>query len=132
MAVCARSGSTGTPRVLRLERSILRRWPKAAAVTRSSTGFDAGASARGRGDTQSALGEQCPGQAAGPGADLDHRRYVERSGGARDAPGQVEIEDEVLPETLLRRDAVAGDDVAQRRQSGGAWGLARLIRHKRR
>src|SRR5262249_37127793 len=32
----ARSGSTGTPNVLRLQRSILRRWPKAAAGARSS------------------------------------------------------------------------------------------------
>ncbi len=65
------------------------------------------------------LGEQRAGQPARAGADLDHRGMVERPGGAGDAPGQVEIEDEILPEAAARRDAVAGDDLAQRRQRAG-------------
>src|SRR5712691_4876259 len=55
MPARASRGSTGTPSVLRLERSILRRWPKAAAVTRSRTGFAAGASATGRGVRRTTL-----------------------------------------------------------------------------
>ena len=52
----------------------------------------------------------------GPGTDLDHRDAVERAGGARDAAGQVEVEQEILAERFARGEAVAPDDVAQRRQ----------------
>ena len=45
----------GTPSVFRLERSILRRWPKAAAVTRSRAGFAAGASGAARGISATTL-----------------------------------------------------------------------------
>jgi hypothetical protein len=60
-------------------------------------------------------GEQRPRQSAGAGPDLDDARFVERPGGPGDAPGQVEIEEEILPEGFARRDAVPGDDLAQRR-----------------
>ena len=49
-----------------------------------------------------ALREQRARQAAGAGADLDDGDAVERPGGARDAAGQVEIEQEILAERLLR------------------------------
>jgi hypothetical protein len=49
-------------------------------------------------DTARALGEQRPGQAARPRPDLDRRALSERSCGARDPSGQVEVEDEILTE----------------------------------
>src|SRR5439155_21348508 len=49
------SGSTGMPSVLRLERNILRRWPNAAAVTRSSAGLAAGANGAVRGTNDTTL-----------------------------------------------------------------------------
>ncbi len=55
MAAWASRDSTGTPRVLRLERSILRRWPNAAAVTRSRTGLEAAAKGLARGARRTTL-----------------------------------------------------------------------------
>ena len=52
----------------------------------------------------------------GPGPDLDHGHAVERTGGARDAAGEIEIEQEILAERLLGGEAVAADHLAQRRQ----------------
>ena len=66
-----------------------------------------------------ALREQRPRQAAGAGADLDHGDASSGPRGAGDAAGQVEVEEEVLAERLLRREAVRGDDFAQRRQAVG-------------
>ena len=60
--------------------------------------------------------EQGARQPARPGPDLDHRHAVERTGGARDAGGEVEIEQEILAERLARREVVAADHLAQRRQ----------------
>jgi len=37
---------------------------------------------------------------------------LERTGGTRDAPRQVEIEDEILPEPLAGAELVARDDLA--------------------
>ena len=48
---------------------------------------------------------------------------VERAGGAGDPAGQVEVEEEILPEASARRDAVPGDDLAQRRQAVGSAGV---------
>ena len=53
-----------------------------------------------RDDAGGAFGEQRARQPARARADLDHRDAVERSGGARDAAGQVEIEQEILAERL--------------------------------
>ena len=55
-------------------------------------------------------------------AHLDDADALQGSGGPRDAAGEVEVEDEVLPEALLRRQAVGGDDLAQRRQAVGGAG----------
>ena len=55
-----------------------------------------------------ALGEQRAGQAAGAGTDLDHGDAVERAGGARDAAGEIEIEQEILAERLAWRKGRAG------------------------
>ena len=52
----------------------------------------------------------------GPGSDLDDRDAFEAAGGAGDARGEVEVEEEILAEALDRREAVTGDDVAERRQ----------------
>lgn len=62
--------------------------------------------------------EERPRQPARSGADLDNRDGVERSGGARDAAGQVEVENKILTEPLARAELVARDDLAQRRQIG--------------
>ena len=70
-----------------------------------------------RDDAPRAFRQQRAGQPARSRTDLDHGRVVEPPGGARDAPGQVQVEDEILPEALARRDAVARDDLAQRRQA---------------
>jgi hypothetical protein len=58
-------------------------------------------------------------QAAGAGSDLDDGDAFERAGGAGDPGRQVEIEQEVLAERLAGVEAVARDDLAQRRQSVG-------------
>jgi hypothetical protein len=71
-------------------------------------------------------GEERPRQPAGTGADLDDGGLVERPGGAGDAAGQVEIEEEVLAERFARPDAVPGDDLAQRRQRRDQPDAARL------
>ena len=70
-----------------------------------------------RNDARRAFGEQRPCEASGAGADFQHCDAVERSGGARDAAGQVEVEQEVLAERLAGGKAVPANDLAQRRQS---------------
>ncbi len=52
----------------------------------------------------------------GPGSDFDDGDVFERLGGARDARGQIEIEQEILAEGFFRRETMAADDLAQRRQ----------------
>src|SRR6516162_3825301 len=74
-----------------------------------------------RDDPACAGGQQCPGQAAGAGADFDNGRMVEPPGSASDPARQVEVQQEVLPETLARGYAVRSDDLAQRRQRGRRW-----------
>ena len=64
-----------------------------------------------------AIGEQRPGQATGAGADLDHGAGRKISGGAGNARGQVEVEQEILAERLLRVEAVRTDHLAQGRQA---------------
>ena len=62
-----------------------------------------------RDDAPRALREQRARQSAGPGADLDHVDAVERAGGARDAGGEIEVEQEVLAERFPgRRDRAGG------------------------
>ncbi len=67
-------------------------------------------------DTLRARGEQRPGQPAGTGADLDDRDPGKVARRTRDAGGQVEVEEEVLAERLVRGQAMAGDHLAERRQ----------------
>ncbi len=64
---------------------------------------------------------------AGTGADFEDGRLVQRSGGAGDPAGQVEIEQEVLAERFFRREIVFGDHFAQRGE-GVVHLLARAIR----
>ena len=69
-----------------------------------------------RNDPACTGGKQRPGQAAGAGADLDDGRVIERSGGAGNPAGQIEVEQEILAEPLACGDPMPGDDLAQRRQ----------------
>src|SRR5262249_14228305 len=63
-----------------------------------------------------ALRQQRARQAAGAGTDLDDGDAAEIAGGAGDACGEIEVENEVLSERFACRQAVTADDVAQRRQ----------------
>src|SRR6266567_6727392 len=60
--------------------------------------------------------QQGSGQSARPRPDLDHGDVFERGGGAGDAGREIEIEQKVLPERLARAEAVAADEIPQRRQ----------------
>ncbi len=66
---------------------------------------------------------------ARPGTDLDHGDAVERAGGACDAAGEVEVEQEVLAERLLR--ALRSWRRITSRSGGEAVGGAVLARHAR-
>ena len=55
----------------------------------------------------------------GPGPISTTATPSERAGRAGDAAGEVEVEEEILAERFLRREAVRGDDLAQRRQAVG-------------
>ena len=68
-------------------------------------------------DDMRALRQQSPRQPAGAGADLDDGRIIERSGGAGDARGEIEVEEKILAERFFRVEPVTRDDLAQRRQS---------------
>ena len=68
-------------------------------------------------DALGALEEQRAREPARPGANLDHGASFERSRGARDAPREVEIENEILAEALLGGEAVLG---GSRRAAAGA------------
>ena len=63
----------------------------------------------------------------GPGPISTTTIAFERAGGARDAAGQIEVEEKILAERLLGLRAVRGDDFAQRRQAvrGEAHGARR-------
>ena len=58
-----------------------------------------------RDHVRGAFGEQRARQPAGSGADLEHRDAFERAGGARDAAGEIEIEQEILAERLAGGEA---------------------------
>ena len=81
-------------------------------------------------DPASAAAKQCPRQTAWSGADLNDRRLVEPPCCPRNPTRQIEVEQEILPETLLRGDPVPRDNFAQRRQRGrgrvGRSGFARI------
>src|SRR5690606_25242270 len=73
-------------------------------------------------DGDDAFGAECQDgarQAAGAGADLDHRMVLDGAGGAGDLLRQVKIEKEVLAERLPGVQPVPLDDVAKRRKSVG-------------
>ena len=69
-----------------------------------------------RNNPAGAGGEQRPRQSTGAGADLNDVRVVEPSGGAGNPADQIEVEQKILAEALACKDAVPGDDLAQRRQ----------------
>ena len=71
-----------------------------------------------------AFGEQRARQSARARADLDHGRAVQGTGGARDAAGEIEIEQEILAERFLGGKTVPPDHVAQRRQIAHARAVA--------
>ena len=59
-------------------------------------------------DMRGAEREQRAGQPAGPGADLDDGCVLQLARGARDAAGEVEVEQEILAERLARRQRMRG------------------------
>ena len=67
-------------------------------------------------DHASPLRQQGTRQPAGPGADLHRRHALERAGGAGDARGEIEIEQEILAERLSRAKPVPPDHLPQWRQ----------------
>jgi hypothetical protein len=64
------------------------------------------------------LREQRSREPAGTRADFHDRGARERAGGAGDASGKIEIEQEVLTERLARGEPVCADHLAQRRKIG--------------
>src|SRR5581483_9386107 len=60
--------------------------------------------------------QQRTGQSARPRTDLDHGRVVQRTRGACNARGEVEVEQEILPQRFARRELMLADDFAERRQ----------------
>ena len=74
-------------------------------------------------DRDNALGafeQQGARQPTRTGTDLDHQALIEGRGGAGDAPGEIEVEEEMLTQPLARIEAMGRDDLAQRRQTGEA------------
>ena len=55
-------------------------------------------------------------QPAGTGADLDNRRILQRSRGARDSRREVEVKQEILTERLACRQRMLTNDLAKRRK----------------
>ena len=68
-------------------------------------------------DPLGAIHEQRPGQAARTRPDLDHRRLGKIAGRSCHLAGEVQVEQEILPERLLRLEPVALDDLAKRGKS---------------
>ena len=65
------------------------------------------------GNTPYQISQPCP---TGTGTDFVNRRVFKRTCRARDLARQVEIEKKILAQRFLRRQIVARDDIAQRRQ----------------
>ncbi len=70
-----------------------------------------------RDDFASAFGEQRPGEPAGTWADLDNGRIGQGRGGARDAAGEIEIEQKILAQRFFRQEAMRAGHLAQRRKA---------------
>ena len=68
-------------------------------------------------NTPRAFHEQPARETSGPWTDLYDGRRIERRGEARDTARQIEIENEILTEALLRIDLECGDHLAQRWQA---------------
>src|SRR5439155_9551597 len=66
-----------------------------------------------RDDPAGAAAQQGPRQTARTSADLEDRRMVEPTRRPGNPTGQVEVEQEILPEALVSDDAAARDDFAQ-------------------
>src|SRR5262249_35360829 len=63
-----------------------------------------------------ACSEKRTGEPARPGTDLNDIHALERICSARDASGEVEIEEKILAEQLLGSETVSADDLAERRK----------------
>jgi len=63
-----------------------------------------------------ALQKQPAREAAGTGADFEHVALRQVARLSRDLGGEVEIEQEILPQRLARREAMRGNDAGKRRQ----------------
>src|SRR5262245_2959536 len=81
---------------------------------------DGAAVAFNRDDMRSTFGDKRARQTAGAGPNFKNGDAVEWSGGARDATGQIEVEQEILTERFFGRKIMAPDDLAQRRKAGFA------------
>ena len=60
--------------------------------------------------------KECACESAGAGAYLNDGDVLEWLGCAGDACGEIEVEKEILAKGFLGREAMAADDLAQRRQ----------------
>ncbi len=69
-----------------------------------------------RDDASGAQRQQRARQSAGTGADLDDGGIFERTRGARDPRGEVEVEQKILAERFACRQGMLANDVAKRRQ----------------
>src|SRR5215472_7785367 len=67
-------------------------------------------------DSRGAERQQRAREPAGARTDFDHRDCFQRSCCARDPPGKIEIEQEILAERFSRAQSIAANNLAQRRQ----------------
>ena len=74
--------------------------------------FDEAGIALHRHDLGDAFVQQRARQAAGAGPDLQHGRTLQRAGQAGDLAGEVQVEQEMLAEALVRRETVRGQALA--------------------
>ena len=74
------------------------------------------------------LRQQAARQPAGAGPDLQHVAAGEITGAPGDLRGQVQVEEEILPQGLARAEAMGRDHLAQRRQGIARPGQGRVNR----
>src|SRR5262249_55316387 len=96
--------------------------PLAEAIRKLLQGRNAALVALDRNHTICAERQQRAGEAARARPDLNDRDACERSGRARDAGREIEVEEKILPERAPGGQTVTTDHLAQRRQVVDAHG----------